>query len=195
MRKEWILSDEEKYLKRVKIVRNRLLKQQVHQTSTNDDNNSYSQDDPSQLEQSFVDSFQLIYMYQSPDQQLYQRQEYLLRQFDRGYRLITNDYPQPSKFFDRNTLISRTDDVELKLTLVKDLTRELTQMTTSRLLNYFNLIPEFRLLNQQEKQTLLFRNMLSVFMFHGALTYNSESDTFVDRTTSKNKYSKMLCQT
>jgi len=31
MRKEWILSDEEKYLKRVKIVRNRLLKQQVHQ--------------------------------------------------------------------------------------------------------------------------------------------------------------------
>ena len=82
MRKEWILSDEEKYLKRVKIVRNRLLKQQVHQTSTNDDKNSYSQDDPSQLEQSFVDSFQLIYMYQSPDQQLYQRQEYLLRLFE-----------------------------------------------------------------------------------------------------------------
>lgn len=30
MRKEWILTDEEKYLKREKIVRNRLLKQQAH---------------------------------------------------------------------------------------------------------------------------------------------------------------------
>jgi len=29
MRKEWILTDEEKYLKREKIVRNRLLKQQA----------------------------------------------------------------------------------------------------------------------------------------------------------------------
>jgi hypothetical protein len=30
MRKEWILTDEEKYLKREKIVRNRLIKQQAH---------------------------------------------------------------------------------------------------------------------------------------------------------------------
>lgn len=29
MRKEWILTDEEKYLKREKIVRNRMLKQQA----------------------------------------------------------------------------------------------------------------------------------------------------------------------
>jgi hypothetical protein len=58
-------------------------------------------------------------------------------------------------------------------------------MTTSRLLNFFNLIPEFQLLTQQEKQSLLIQNMLAVFMFHGALTYNPENDTFVDRTTGK----------
>ena len=58
-------------------------------------------------------------------------------------------------------------------------------MTTMRLLNFFNLIPEFQLLSPLEKQHILTQNMLPVFMFHGALTYNSENDTFVDRATSK----------
>ena len=126
-----------------------------------------------------------MYMYRPADQQMYERQEYLLEQLSHGYQLITKQYPQPRKFLDRNAIISQTQEIESKLTLVKDLTRELTQMTTSRLLHFFNLIPEFHLLTQEEKQALLIQNMLAVFMFHGALTYNPENDTFVDRTTGK----------
>jgi len=124
-------------------------------------------------------------MYRPADQQMYERQQYILEQLSNGYHLITKRHPQPNKFLDRNLIISQTQEIESKLSLVKDLTRELTQMTTSRLLNFFNLIPEFQLLTQQEKQSLLIQNMLAVFMFHGALTYNPENDTFVDRTTGK----------
>lgn len=124
-------------------------------------------------------------MYQPADQQMYERQQYLLEQLKTGYQGITNQYPQPKKFFDRNKIISETDEIESKLSLIKDLTRELTQMTTLRLLNFFNLIPEFQLLTQQEKQSILIQNMLTVFMFHGALTYNPENNTFVDRATGK----------
>ncbi len=130
-----------------------------------------------------------MYMYHPPEQQMYERQEYLLQQLSNGYQLITKQYPQPNKFFDRNLIISQTQDIDSKLLLVKDLTRELTQMTTLRLLNFFNLIPEFQLLTQQEKQSILIQNMLTVFMFHGALTYNPENDTFVDRATGKNRKS------
>jgi len=56
-------------------------------------------------------------------------------------------------------------------------------MTTSRLLHYFTLIPEFKLFTELEKKSILIKNMLAVFMFHGALTYNADNDTFVDRTT------------
>ena len=116
---------------------------------------------------------------------MYERQQCLLEQLSNGYHLITNQYPQPNKFLDKNMIISQTNEIESKLNLIKDLTRELTQMTTLRLLNFFNLIPEFQLLTQIEKQSLLIQNMLTVFMFHGALTYNPENDTFVDRTTGK----------
>lgn len=129
-----------------------------------------------------------MYMYQPADQQMYERQQYLLEQLKTGYQLICDQYPQPKKFFDRNKIISQTVEIESKLTLIQDLTRELTQMTTSRLLNFFNLIPEFQFLTQQEKQSLLIQNMLAVFMFHGALTYNQDNDTFVDRTTGKKKH-------
>jgi hypothetical protein len=125
-------------------------------------------------------------MYHPPDQQMYQRQQYLLEQLSNGYQLITKQYPQPNKFLNRNIIISQTQEIESKLSLIKDLTRELTQMTTLRLLNFFNLIPEFQLITQQEKQDILIQNMLAVFMFHGALTYNPDNDTFVDRTTGKN---------
>ena len=126
-----------------------------------------------------------MYMYRPVDQQMYERQQYLLEQLSHGYHLITKQYPQPNKFLDRNMIISQTHQIESKLFLIKDLTRELTQMTTSRLLNFFNLIPEFQILGQEEKQSLLIQNMLAVFMFHGALTYNPDNDTFVDQTTSK----------
>lgn len=124
-------------------------------------------------------------MYRPGDQQMYERQRYLLEQLSHGYHQITRQYPQPNKFLDRNIIISQTHEIESKLFLIKDLTRELTQMTTSRLLNFFNLIPEFQILGQEEKQPLLIQNMLAVFMFHGALTYNPDNDTFVDQTTSK----------
>ena len=124
-------------------------------------------------------------MQRSPDQQLYERQQFLLKQFSNGYQSFCEQYPQPNKFLHRNAHISQTNDMDTKLLLVQDLTRELTQMTTSRLLNYFTLIPEFNLLDETERKSVLFKNMLTVFMFHGALTYNPDNDTFVDRTTSK----------
>lgn len=122
-------------------------------------------------------------MYRPSDQQLYTRQHYLLKQLSDGYYRIAQDNPQPSKFVYRNLLISQTNNMEAKLDLIKDLTRELTQMTTSRLLHYFTLIPEFQEFTEAEKKAVLMKNMLTVFMFHGALTYNAENDTFVDRTT------------
>ena len=122
-------------------------------------------------------------MHRPPDQQLYERQQCLLTQLSNGYQLICQQYPQPQKFAYRNGLISQTIDMDSKLILIKDLTRELTQMTTSRLLYYFSLIPEFQLFTELEKKSILIKNMLAVFMFHGALTYNIDSDTFVDRTT------------
>ena len=124
-------------------------------------------------------------MYAPLDQQLYERQRCLLKQLSDGYQDITQQYPQPHKFLYRNLLISQTNNMERKLSLVKDLTRELTQMTTSRLLHYFNLIPEFQMLSEFEKRAILIKNMLTVFMFHGALTYDAETNTFVDRNTSK----------
>jgi hypothetical protein len=127
-------------------------------------------------------------MYHPPDQKLYERQQYLLEQLSHGYQLITKQYSQPNKFLYRNSIISQTLHIGSKLSLIKDLTRELTQMTTLRLLNFFNLIPEFQLLSPHEKQSILIQNMLTVFMFHGALTYQADTDTFVDRTTSKIKH-------
>jgi hypothetical protein len=122
-------------------------------------------------------------MYHSPDQQMYERQQYLLEQLSTGYQVITKQYPQPTKFVHRNAVISQTINFDSKLLLIKDLTRELTQMTTLRLLNFFYLIPEFQLLPQQDKSSILIQNMLAVFMFHGALTYNADNDTCVDRLT------------
>ena len=122
-------------------------------------------------------------MYRPSDQQLYTRQHYLLKQLADGYLRISQQNPQPKKFLYRNLLISQTKDMDSKLQLIKDLTRELTQMTTSRLLHYFTLIPEFQGLAEAEKKAILIKNMLTVFMFHGALTYNADNDTFVDRTT------------
>lgn len=122
-------------------------------------------------------------MHRPPDQQMYERQQSLLKQLSGGYQLICQEYPQPNKFLYRNNLIAQTNDMNAKISLVKDLTRELTQMTTSRLLHYFSLIPEFQLLTELEKKSILIKNMLAVFMFHGALTYNGDNDTFVDRMT------------
>ena len=116
---------------------------------------------------------------------MYERQQYVLDQISHGYQTITRRYPQPNKFGYRNSIIAQTIDMDEKLALVKDLTRELTQMTTVRLLNFFNLIPEFHSFTQQEKTFILTKNMLPVFMFHGALTYNPDQDTFVDRLTGK----------
>lgn len=121
----------------------------------------------------------------SPDQKLYERQQLLLDQLSNGYLLIAKQYPQPHKLVYRNNTIYETENFEEKLSLVKDLTRDLTQMTTVRLLNYFNLIPEFRMLSPQEKKAVLTQNMLTVFMFQGALTYDPQEDTFVDHKTGK----------
>lgn len=126
-----------------------------------------------------------MYMYPPSDQYMYERHRYLLKHLSGGYHSLTTQYPQPNKFAYRNAIISHTSDMDSKLALIKDLTHELTQMTTLRLLNFFNLIPEFQDLSSLEKQHILTQNMLPVFMFHGALTYDSESDTFVDRATSK----------
>ena len=125
----------------------------------------------------------MTFMPRSSDQQLYEQQKYILKQLSDGYQTFCQQYPQPNKFAHRNAFIAQTNDMDTKLVLVKDLTRELTQMTTSRLLNYFTLIPEFNLLAETERKSILFKNMLTVFMFHGALTYNSDTDTFVDQTT------------
>jgi hypothetical protein len=122
-------------------------------------------------------------MHRPLDKQMYERQQCLLKNLSDGYQSICQQYPQPNKFAYRNVLISQTIDMDLKLILVKDLTRELTQMTTSRLLHFFSLIPEFQLFTDLEKKSVLIKNMLAVFMFHGALTYNTDNDTFVDRTT------------
>ncbi|CAF2840922.1 unnamed protein product [Rotaria sp. Silwood2] len=198
MRKEWILTDEEKTIKRQKIVRNRLIKQQAQmnlQQQTNglahsnvQINITTSEKPLSKVEQPLISPSPLVYMKHSPDQQMYERQQYLLEQLSNGYQLITKQYSQPNKFAYRNKIIYQTDNFDLKLSLVKDLTRELTQMTTLRLLHYFNLIPEFQSLTSQEKRSILTQNMLTVFMFHGALTYNAVDDTFVDRTTDDQPY-------
>ncbi len=129
-------------------------------------------------------------MHRPSNQQMYECQQSLLKQLSDGYQIICRQYPQPNKFAYRNNLIAQTIDMDTKLILVKDLTRELTQMTTSRLLHYFSLIPEFQLLTELEKKSILIKNMLAVFMFHGALTYNADSDTFVDRITSMHKTKK-----
>jgi hypothetical protein len=126
-------------------------------------------------------------MYSSSERKMYDRQHSLLKQLSSGYQFINRQYPQPNKFVHRNVFIAQTTDMDTKLLLVKDLTRELTQMTTSRLLHFFTLIPEFQLLSELEKKSILIKNMLTVFMFHGALTYNAENDTFVDRTTGSHQ--------
>lgn len=126
-----------------------------------------------------------MHMYRPIDQHLYEGQQCLLKQLAEGYHYICQQYPQPNKFAQRNAFIAQTTNMESKLLLVKDLTRELTQMTTSRLLYYFSLIPEFKLLSELEKKSILIKNMLAVFMFHGALTYDVQNDTFVDKTTGK----------
>ncbi|CAF2104914.1 unnamed protein product [Rotaria magnacalcarata] len=213
MRKEWILTEEEKRSKRKKIERNRLIKQQEQlanyqrqqqnknlmysNTQRNISSSSITKRSSSSKSQRLVSKttyelpnlpVPLICMHRPSDQQMYQSQLCLLKQLSDGYQLISQQYPQPSKFSYRNALISQTIDMETKLLLVKDLTRDLTQMTTSRLLNYFSLIPEFQLLTDLEKKSILIKNMLSVFMFHGALTYNAQSDVFVDRTTADQPY-------
>ncbi|CAF1528317.1 unnamed protein product [Adineta ricciae] len=188
MRKDWILSDEEKIIKREKVERNRLLKQKAQivsqqVTTTNETTTNFRT-----LIKSSSATFPILTMYPPSDQKLYDRQQYLLGQLSHGYQSICHRYPQPSKFLYRNTVILQMEDSNLKLASIKDLTRELTQMTTVRLLNFFNLIPEFQLLTQHEKTSILIQNMLSVFMFHGALTYNVHTDTFVDRTTNDEPY-------
>ncbi|CAF0807810.1 unnamed protein product [Rotaria sp. Silwood1] len=214
MRKEWILTEEEKRSKRKKIERNRLIKQQAQltlyqqQQQQNNDlihlNVQTNMSSSSAIEHSSSSNSQrlisrktsessclplpLMCMHRSSDQQMYERQQCLLRQLSDGYQLICQQYHQPTKFAYRNSLISKTIDMDSKLVLIKDLTRELTQMTTSRLLHYFALIPEFQLLTELEKKSILFKNMLAVFMFHGALTYNTHNDTFVDRTTADQPY-------
>ncbi|CAF1210495.1 unnamed protein product [Adineta ricciae] len=208
MRKEWILTDEEKRLKRRKIERNRLIKQQAHMTiqqpANRDINHTNFQTNLPPTEQSSSSSsshpmsskhgepcllsLPMMHMHRPFDQQLYERQQCLLANLAHGYQMICQQYPQPHKFAYRNALIAQTINTESKLLLVKDLTRELTQMTTSRLLYYFSLIPEFQLLTEIEKKSILIKNMLAVFMFHGALTYNADTDTFVDRTTADQPY-------
>lgn len=181
MRKDWILSDEEKIMKREKVVRNRLLKQQGQVTIQ-------PQTISKKVAKSSITPFPLLNMYPPSDQKLYTRQQRVLEQLSHGYHSICQQYPQPTKFLYRNTTISQMENFDTKMSLVKDITRELTQMTTLRLLNFFNLIPEFQLLSQQEKTSILIQNMLPVFMFHGALTYNSKDNTFVDRTTTDEPY-------
>ncbi|CAF4493725.1 unnamed protein product [Rotaria socialis] len=213
MRKEWILTEEEKRSKRKKIERNRLVKQQAqlanYQRHQQNKNLMYSniqrnissspivKHSSSSTSQRLIPKttcelsslpLPLICMRRPSDQQMYQGQLCLLEQLSNGYQSISQQYPQPSTFSYRNALISQTVDMKSKLLLVKDLTRDLTQMTTVRLLNYFSLIPEFQLLTDLEKKSILIKNTLPVFMFHGALTYNAESDTFVDRTTVDQPY-------
>lgn len=212
MRKEWILTEEEKRLKRRKIERNRLLKEQAQGVGrqpnhgsfeahyrTNSSSSSIVEYSPSssnnsqrsasnKSNDSRVLPLPFICMQRSADQQLFERQRCMLRQLTEGYQTLCQQYPQPNKFAHRNMHIAQTNNMDTKLMLVKELTRELTQMTTSRLLNYFTLIPEFNLLAETERKSILFKNMLTVFMFHGALTYNPDNDTFVDRTTADEPY-------
>ncbi|UJR23406.1 hypothetical protein I4U23_026413 [Adineta vaga] len=188
MRKDWILSDEEKIIKREKVVRNRLLKQKAQRITQQQTTNDFNQTNSNIVVKSSTIPFALLSMHSPPDQKLYDRQQCFLGQLSYGYQSICQQYPQPNKFLHRNTIISQMEDFDVKITLIKDITRELTQMTTLRLLNFFNLIPEFQLLTQQEKTAILIQNMLPVFMFHGALTYNNENDTFVDHTTADQPY-------
>jgi len=212
MRKEWILTEEEKRLKRRKIERNRLLKEQAQLIGRQQNQNSFeahyrtnsssssmveyspplSNNSQRSVSSKSNDSRMLplpmTFMPRSSDQQLYEQQKYILKQLSDGYQTFCQQYPQPNKFAHRNAFIAQTNDMDTKLVLVKDLTRELTQMTTSRLLNYFTLIPEFNFLAETERKSILFKNMLTVFMFHGALTYNSDTDTFVDQTTADEPY-------
>jgi hypothetical protein len=205
MRKEWILTEEEKRLKRRKIERNRLIKEQAqttirqqhHDTNFRTNNSSSSTIEYSSSSsnsqrpissESRILPLPLMHMHRPSDQQMYERQQCLLKQLSNGYQSICQQYPQPNKFAYRNAFIAQTFDMESKLLLVKELTRELTQMTTSRLLHYFSLIPEFTLFTELEKKSILIKNMLAVFMFHGALTYNADNDTFVDRTTADQPY-------
>ena len=129
----------------------------------------------------------LIQMHHPADRKLNPMQQNLLGQLSSGYQSLIKTYPQPNKFLYRKSEIAEILDPEEKLHLIKDLTRELTQMTTIRLLHFFNLIPEFHVLHGEEQKFVLTQNMLIVFMFHGALTYNADDDTFVDRATSKKK--------
>lgn len=186
MRKEWILTEEEKIIKRQKIEQNRRIKKEA-QRVLQQQSNSFDQAVPHSRQSSII-PIPSIHLFHSPDRQLFERQHFLLNGLSNGYFDLSKRYPQPIKFAYRNTVIAQTFDMDVKLVLIKDLTRELTQMTTVRLLNFFNLIPEFQTLTQQEKTSILIQNMLAVFMFHGALTYNGEHDTFVDQMTGDQPY-------
>lgn len=189
MRKEWILSEEEKIIKRQKIEQNRRIKKEAQRVLQQQPNHSTLIDQTvPHSRQSMIIPIPPIHLFHSPDRQLFERQHFLLNGLSNGYFDLSKRYPQPMKFAYRNTIIAQTFDMDVKLVLIKDLTRELTQMTTLRLLNFFNLIPEFQMLSQQEKTSVLIQNMLAVFMFHGALTYNGENDTFVDRMTGDEPY-------
>jgi len=198
MRKEWILTEEEKVIKRQKIEQNRRIKKEAQRVLHQQSNQilfEHSELRPNSFDQAVPHSHQSsiipippIHLFHSADRQLYERQLYLLNGLSNGYFDLSKKYPQPIKFTHRNTVIAQTFDVDVKLLLIKDLTRELTQMTTLRLLNFFNLIPEFQTLTQQEKTSILIQNMLAVFMFHGALTYDGENDRFVDHMTGDEPY-------
>ncbi|CAF1167458.1 unnamed protein product, partial [Didymodactylos carnosus] len=171
MRKEWILTEEEKQQKRIKIEQNRHMKQvAIHQQK-----------------QQIIQSQQLparIYKQTA----MYDTQISFLERISRGYHYVVEQYPQPIKFRYRNDDIAMTENMDYKLLLIKDLTRDLTQMTTSRLLHFFSLIPEFQVLTPQEKTHVLKGNLLPVFMLHGSLTYNADDDIFVDKSTKDEPY-------
>ncbi|CAF1310219.1 unnamed protein product [Didymodactylos carnosus] len=168
MRKEWILTDDEKRTKKQKIEENRRLRQlQNCQTKTDEENIDNSAEEEEESVQNAL-SVQC-------DTCLISSQDWITLE------KIQCAYAQSVKL---NSLVGLPlYPSTRKLSTPAQMVNEPTNIHSTRLITYFKQLPEFCELEEDDKLTLIKHNLLGLVFIRATLIYKPANDTYQEYGT------------
>ncbi|CAF0841675.1 unnamed protein product, partial [Didymodactylos carnosus] len=167
MRKEWIMTDEEKQMKKQKIETNRRLKElSVNYQTYVDNSDQASSDTVSPDTNVLPQSLFSVSLTQSDWTKLHDIQTAYTNAVKMNSVEGLHRYPSIETFSSTDQLINIP-----------------TNIASLRLIAYIKQIPEFQTLNEDDKVTLVKYNILAAIFMHGVLIYDPLNDTFHEHNT------------
>jgi hypothetical protein len=179
MRADWILTDEERSIKRQKIEENRRLRQTLYPDSPDTDEAQMfeTKHEPYVVEVDDEDENVLTSLFTTPSPRSPLSSEDFLK-----IQQIQQAYTDSVRLTALSSDIS-TYPQAIRITKTLDMVNFATNMQATRVITYIKLLPEFSALNEHDKLILTKYNTFALAFIRSALNYDPFTDTYHEPNT------------